>query len=143
MKLREIMTRNVEVVQQMASLRDAARKMKDLDVGSLPVVDGQQVVGMVTDRDIVVRGVADGGDPEKIEVQKVMTEKCVYGLEEMDVREAVKLMCDKQIRRLPVVDHENHLVGIVSLGDISVDAGSDKMSGQILEDISKPSRPDR
>jgi len=144
MKLKDLMTRNVEVVQQTASLQDAARKMKDLNVGSLPVVDDQkQVLGMVTDRDIVIRSVAEGHDPQKTPIQAAMSKEFIYGFEEMDIKEAAKLMRENQIRRLPVVDHQNHLVGIVSLGDISVDAKSDKMSAQVLEDISQPAKPDR
>jgi CBS domain-containing protein len=145
MKLRDVMTQNVEVIEPDASLREAARKMKSLDVGSLPVCDGQRLVGMVTDRDIVVRAVAEDNGRQLMEytVQDVMTNKIVYCYEDDDVEEAARLMSEEQIRRLPVLNRDKRLVGIVALGDVAVDAGDITMSGETLKDISKPAEPAR
>lgn len=143
MKLKDIMTREVEVVHPEAPLQEAARKMKDLDVGSIPVCDGDRLVGMVTDRDIAIRAVSEGRDPRSTPVQAVMTPKVMYCFDDQDVEEAARVMADKQIRRLPVLNREKRLVGIVSLGDVSVDTGDKRLSGKTLEEISNPSRPDR
>lgn len=145
MKLRDVMTQNVEVIEPDASLREAARKMKSLDVGSLPVCDGQRLVGMVTDRDIVVRAVAEDNGRQLMEytVQDIMTNKIVYCYEDDDVEEAARLMSEEQIRRLPVLNRDKRLVGIVALGDVAVDAGDITMSGETLKDISKPAEPAR
>lgn len=143
MKIKDIMTSNVEVIQNNATVQEAAAKMRGLNVGAIPVVDGKEVVGMLTDRDIVIRSTAAGRDPSNTSVKEVMTPKFVYCFEDQDVRDAAKLMSENQIRRLPVVDKSNQLVGIVSLGDFSVEAKDDKAPGKVLEDVSRPSRPDR
>ncbi len=143
MKIKEIMTSNVEVIQSDATVKQVAEKMRGLNVGAIPVVDGKEVVGMVTDRDIVIRSTAAGRNPNDTSVKEVMTAKFVYCFEDQDVKDAARLMSENQIRRLPVVDKQNQLVGIVSLGDFSVEAKDNKGPGQVLGDISRPSRPDR
>lgn len=143
MKLKDIMTKNPKVIPANASVRDAARLMKEIDTGALPVMQNNQVIGMVTDRDIVLRSTAEGRNPNEEKVDDVMTHEFIFCYEDQDVKDAAKMMQDKQIRRLPVVDHDKQLVGIISLGDLSVDAGNDKLSGKTLEDISKPAKPDR
>jgi CBS domain-containing protein len=145
MKLRNVMTRNVEVIQPDAPLQQAAQKMKSLDVGSLPVCDGQRLVGMITDRDIVVRAVAesDGRQVNQFTVQDVMTGKVVYCYEDDDIDEAARIMSEEQIRRLPVLNRDKRLVGIVALGDVAVDTGDPALSGKALKDISKPAEPVR
>ena len=137
------MTQNVEVVQSDATIQEAAVKMRDVNVGAIPVVNGKEVVGMITDRDIVVRGTAAGRDPVNTRVKDIMTDKLLYCFEDQDIKEAAKMMSDYQVRRVPVVDQQNHLVGIVSLGDFSVDVKDDKFSTNILENVSQPARPDR
>ncbi len=143
MDLREIMTRNVEVVKSGASLKDAARKMKELDVGLIPVCDGDRLKGVLTDRDITIRATADGRDPAKTKVSEVMSTDLAYGLEDQEIEEAVSVMEARQIRRLPVVNQDKRLVGIVSLGDIAVHVGDRDLSGETLEEISAPAEPKR
>lgn len=140
MKIEEVMTRDVEVVRPDATLREAAKKMRSFDVGLLPVVEGARVVGMLTDRDIAVRAVAEGRDPNSTLAREVMTTDVVYCDPDEDVRQAAKLMSEKQIRRLLLLDRERRLVGIVSLGDLAVDTRDEKMAGKVLEEVSKPGR---
>ena len=143
MKLRDLMTRGVEVVDPHDGLPEAAMKMRSLDVGSVPVCDGERLVGMLTDRDITVRAVAEGRDLSTTLVDDVMTREVVYATEDQEVDEAARLMADRQVRRLPVIDRHDRLVGIVSLGDLAVDSGEDQAAGEALERISRPARPKR
>lgn len=142
MKLYEMMTKNVEVLPGNATVRDAAKLMKDIDVGSIPVIENNQMVGIITDRDIVLRSTAEGRNPNETRVSDVMTNELYFCYEDQDVKDAAKMMSERQIRRLPVVNRDHELVGIVSLGDLSVDVSDEKVSGKALEDISKPARPD-
>jgi len=143
MILKDIMTREVEVVHPNATLQEAADKMDALNVGPLPVCDGDRLLGMVTDRDITVRATAAGLDPKAARVRDAMTEDVIYAFEDQDVREAARLMEDKQIRRLVVLNRDKRLVGIVSLGDIATATGDERQTGEILERVSTPSQPDR
>jgi CBS domain-containing protein len=143
MELRDIMTRNVEVVRGDASLKEAATKMKTIDVGFIPVCDGDRLKGILTDRDITIRATADGRDPTKTKVADVMSTAIAYCLEDQELDEAVSLMEARQIRRLPVLNLDKQLVGIVSLGDIAVHAGDRDMAGETLEEISQPAAPKR
>jgi CBS domain-containing protein len=122
-----------------ASLQEAARKMRDLDVGPLPVCgDNDRLVGMLTDRDITVRAVAEGQDPKTARVQDIMTPDITYCFEDQDITEAARLMEEKQIRRLVVLNRDKRLVGIVSLGDLAVKTGDKKVSSEALEQVSQP-----
>ena len=141
--LKEIMTRNPEVIAPEAPLQEAARRMMDLDVGSLPVCDGERLVGMLTDRDITVRGVAEGCDPRTTPVRAVMTPEVEYCFDDQDVDAAARLMKERQIRRLPIVNRERRLVGIVALGDLAVDTDDSRRSGDVLERVSEPAEPRR
>jgi CBS domain-containing protein len=143
MELRDIMTRNVEVISGDASLKEAATKMKTIDVGFIPVCDGDRLKGILTDRDITIRATADGRDPTKTKVADVMSTDIAYCLEDQELDEAVSLMEARQIRRLPVLNLDKRLVGIVSLGDIAVHAGDRDMAGETLEEISQPAAPKR
>jgi len=143
MQLKEVMTRGVEVVRPNTGLKQAAEKMKDLDIGALPVSDGKSLIGMLTDRDITVRAVAEGRDPLTTEVQDVMTTDVVYCFEDQDVKEAAQIMADRQIRRLPIIDRDQRLVGIVSLGDLAVDISDDSVASDALKGISEPAKPKR
>lgn len=141
MQVREVMTRDVEVIHPDATVEEAAERMEALNIGPLPVCDGQRLVGMITDRDITVRAVAAGVGPEA-KVRDVMTPEVAYAFEDQDVREAQQLMQDQQIRRLPILDRDKRLVGIVALGDLAVDADT-HAAGQTLEQISTPAKPER
>jgi len=136
-----VMTKGAECTQPNATLQEAAWRMKDLNVGSLPVCSQDRLVGMVTDRDIIVRSVAEGRDPRADRVQDVMTPGIVYCFDDQDVIEAVELMRDKQVRRLPVLNRDKQLVGIVSLGDLAVESGNDALCGHALEGVSEPADP--
>ena len=137
------MTRNPEVVPPTATLEEAARKMDQLNVGPLPVCEGDRLIGMVTDRDITVRATSTGKDPRTTPIAEAMSKDLVYCFEDQDVREAARIMEDKQIRRVPVLSREHRLVGIVSLGDVATSGRDDRMTGEVLERVSEPAKPDR
>jgi CBS domain-containing protein len=137
----EVMTREVETIAPEASLQDAARLMSELNVGSLPVCDGEALVGMITDRDITLRATASGRAPRSTAVAEVMTEASTCCSESDSVDDVLKRMGEEQIRRMPVVDAKSHLVGIVSLGDLATrQPGS---TDRTLTNVSQPSAPTR
>jgi CBS domain-containing protein len=143
MQLREIMTENVVVVRPDAPIREAAQKMKDRDVGPLPVCDGERLVGMLTDRDIVVKAVAEGCDPESTKVADAMTPDVAYCFEDQDTAEAMRLMERHQIRRLPIVSREKRLVGIVSIGDLARKEDDEMRVAETLREVSEPTGNER
>ena len=145
MQVCEIMTREVETIAPDASLQRAASAMEQMGVGSLPVCQGRRLVGAITDRDIVVRGVATGASPLEMEVRDCMTEDVAWAYEDEDTEEVLARMQVLQIRRLAVLDRQKNLVGIVALGDIATepDAASSKHVGEAMAEISDPSRPDK
>ena len=136
-RLRDVMTTGVETVAPGDTIRFAAEKMNALDVGSLPVCDGERLIGVVTDRDLAVRAVANGCDPNRTAVVEAMTPELVYALEEQGVEDAVELMREHEIRRLPIVDERRRLVGIVALADLATRTGG-AMASEALEGVSKP-----
>lgn len=138
MQVKDVMSRDVEVVEPQTTLEEAAAKMDALNIGPLPVVEGERVVGMITDRDITVRATAAGRDPTTTTVEDAMTHEVVACFDDQDVTEAARLMEEKQIRRLVVLDRNEKLVGIISLGDVAVGTGDDKLSGEVLERVSEP-----
>jgi CBS domain-containing protein len=142
MKVRDVCTPNVERILPTTTVREAAGKMKELNVGVMPVYEGDRLIGMVTDRDIAIRAIAEGKDPSQCAVRDVMSPGIVYCFDDQDIREAAKLMREKQVRRLIVLNHDKRLVGIVSLGDLAVEA-PDKLAGAALKGISTPSEPAR
>jgi len=142
MQVSDILTREVETIRPDMPVREAAQRMRSMDVGALPVCDGRRLLGMVTDRDITIRVTAEGRDPANTPVQEAMTPDLAYVFEDQDVREAARIMEERQIRRLPVVDRDKHLVGILSLGDIAT-TGQDRLSGDALQAISQPSHSDQ
>jgi CBS domain-containing protein len=143
MKISEVMTRDVRVVQPNRTVREAARLMDEMNVGVLPVCDGRRLLGMITDRDITVRAVAEGKDPRTTTVREAMTEEIIYGFEDQDVQEAARTMQEHQVRRLLVMNRDKRLVGIVSLGDLATESGDARKSGEVLQDVSEPSQPQR
>jgi CBS domain-containing protein len=134
MNVRDVMTSNPRTVSPGDSIQVAARIMKEEDVGVVPIVENGQTVGIVTDRDIVIRAVAEGGSDRA--VREIATTDLVFVKPDSSTREAEKLMSDRQIRRLPVVEN-GRLVGIISLGDIAVKEGKDSRTGDTLENISE------
>jgi CBS domain-containing protein len=132
----EIMTSDVQVVEPEDSLRRAASLMQECDVGALPVCAGGRLLGMLTDRDITVRGVAEGLDPDEACVSDVMTEDLQYCTEDQDTEEVLQIMGDKQLRRLPVIDENKKLVGIVALADLAL-----RHPGHIDEAVREISEP--
>ena len=138
MKINEILTKNPEVISPDAGLLEAAQKMKESNIGSLPVCDGDRLIGMITDRDVTIRGVAESRDPKKTKVADVMSKDIVCCIGDQELREAAALMETLQIRRLPIVDEGKRLIGIISLGDIAVRGKDEELAGDILECVSEP-----
>ncbi|MCY1083483.1 CBS domain-containing protein [Archangium lansingense] len=138
--IREVMSGDVEVINPNDTLRDAAEKMRSLNVGPLPVCDGQRILGMITDRDIVVRAIALGRDPNSTQVADAMSSGIEYCFDDDNTDDVLRRMKAKQIRRMIVVDRSKKLVGIVSLGDLSGEVSEQKV-GETLEGISEPSSP--
>lgn len=143
MQVSEIMTPEVEVVHPDATLKEAAEKMSRLEIGPLPVCDGERLVGMLTDRDITIRATAQGRDPNTTKVREVMTSEVVYCFDDHEVEIAAQMMEMRQIRRVPVLTRDKRLVGIVSLGDLSVETQDQQLAGQTLEGVSEPGKPNR
>ena len=141
-RLSELMTRGVEVVPPSASVAEAAEKMKTLDVGAIPVCDGHRLEGMLTDRDIVVRVVAQRQNPNDVRVRDAMSPGVAYCYDDQTVEDAARLMQEKQIRRLPILNRDKQLVGIVSLGDLAVKT-EQAAAADTLERVSEPARPER
>lgn len=134
MTARDIMTTSAETVAPDATIREAAEIMKRLDVGALPVCDGDRVAGILTDRDIVVRALAEGRDASS-SVREAMTEGVVYCQDDTSVETVAEVMQQRHIRRILVLDADKRLCGIISLGDLAT-AGNDQRSGEVLEKIS-------
>ncbi len=137
MQLKEIMTPEVERMQKDLTVQEVAQKMKTLDVGLIPVYNDDRLVGMITDRDITIRAVAEGRDPSKTPVNAVMTPEVVYCYEDQTIDDAAKVMEEQQIRRLIILNRDKQLVGIVSLGDLATHRGSKRAASEALEKISQ------
>jgi CBS domain-containing protein len=131
------MTRDVRCVAPETTLEEAARQMRDLDVGPLPICDRDRLSGMLTDRDIVVRAVAEGRAPST-PVSQVMTKEVTYCYEDDSLDDCAKLMKQKQIRRVLVLDRSKRLVGIVSMKDLALEGQDEELSAQTLEAVSEP-----
>jgi CBS domain-containing protein len=131
------MTRHVECIAPEATVQGAAARMESLNVGSLPICEEARLIGMITDRDIVLRSVAAGHDPKLQRVHEVMTHDVTYCFDNQEVAEISEIMSQKQIRRLPVLNRDKQLVGIISLGDLAVETGNEKLAGHALEGISE------
>ena len=135
--IRDVMTPNPECVGEKDSIRDVARIMKDQDTGVVPVVEGKKIIGLITDRDIVVRGLAEGKDLQSMRVNELMTKSIRSVREDASVNEALEMMSNSEIRRVPVVNQNDELVGIVSLGDIASQTNQDGRVGKTVENISE------
>jgi CBS domain-containing protein len=136
MKVSEVMTREVQTVQPDQPVQEAAGFMLSTDAGSIPVTEGERLIGMITDRDIAVRGIAKGYGPDT-PVRELMTDDLVIVRIDDDIEDAATKMSEAQVRRLPVIDQDERLCGIVSLGDLSREADNDCAS-EALEGVSQP-----
>jgi CBS domain-containing protein len=135
-KISELMSPNPCAIDANQPVAYAARMMKDEDVGLAPIVEGDRLVGTLTDRDIVTRVVAEGKDPQSVTVREVASTNLVTVDPKQDLDEAVRLMASNQVRRLPVVEEDGRLVGVVAQADVAREA-KDKQTGELVEEISK------
>lgn len=135
MKVKDVMHRGVTWVEPNASIREIARKMRDDDIGSVPVGENDRLVGMVTDRDIICRGIADGADCNALTARDVMSKPIIYCKVEDELELAIRIMEKNKIRRLPVIDKDKRLVGMLALGDISEIGGQEK-AGEVMRSVS-------
>jgi CBS domain-containing protein len=136
-KLKDVMSRDVQVISPEATIQEAARKMSEGDFGMMPVGENDRMVGAISDRDIAIRAVGEGKDP-KTKVRAIMSDGIAWAYEDDTVEHAAKLMSQHQIRRLAVVNREKRLVGIVALGDFAVDKREIKPAAEALAEISEP-----
>ena len=136
MKVSEVMTRDVQTIQPDQTVQQAASFMLNADAGSIPVTEGERLIGMITDRDIAVRGIANGYGPDTL-VRELMTNDIVCAREDENVADVASKMSGSQVRRLPVIDSEDRLCGIVSLGDLARET-SGESAHQALEGVSQP-----
>ena len=141
MRISEVMTPNVERLPPNFTVHQAGMTMREHDIGAIPVYEGDRLVGMITDRDIAIRAVADGKDPAEITVGEAMSPGIAYCFEDEEIREAGKKMREKKVRRLIVLDRAKRLVGIVSLGDLATQ-GDEKVAGKALEAMAQEGRPE-
>ena len=137
-QLKDLMSRDVKVVGPDVTIADAARMMRDGDFGMLPVSENDRMIGTISDRDIAIRAVAEGKGADT-KVRDVMSEGIAWAYEDDSVEKAAKLMSERQVRRLPVVDRDKRLIGIVALGDFAVERSQIEPAAQALSEISKPS----
>jgi CBS domain-containing protein len=135
-KVREIMTANPRTIEPTTSIIEAARLMRDQDVGPAPIIEGGRVVGILTDRDIVVRIVAEGKDPQSTTAGDVASKQLVTIDPEQSLDEAARLMAQHQVRRLPVCEEDGRLVGIIAQADVAM-AAAEHETGRVVEEISK------
>ena len=137
-QLKNLMSRDVKVISPDMTIADAAKKMRDGDFGMMPVGENDRMIGSISDRDIAIRAVAEGKDCGT-KVRDVMSEGIAWAYEDDTVEQAAKIMSERQVRRLPVVDRDKRLVGIIALGDFAVERSEIKPAAEALSEISKPS----
>ena len=135
--VRDIMTTRLKLVHPGDNINTAAEEMKNFNIGALPVVDNDKVVGMLTDRDITLRVVAENGDPKTMTVRDVMSPDVTYCRENQDVGEVMDLMKKNRVRRVVVLNDQDKLAGIVSLGDLALSTSKEE-GGDVLKEVSKP-----
>ncbi|HTD67471.1 MAG TPA: CBS domain-containing protein [Candidatus Limnocylindria bacterium] len=138
MKVQEILTRDPEVIHPDATICEAARKMKERDIGMLPVCDGERLVGSITDRDLAIRAIAQGYDTLSTKVRDVMTSGIRCCFEEDSLQKAARVMEKEQIRRLPVLNSAKRLVGIISTGDLAVRSHDERLLEEVMERVCEP-----
>jgi CBS domain-containing protein len=143
MQIREIMTRDPVVTPPDTMLKEAAKVMRDLDAGVLPVGEDDRLLGILTDRDITIRATAEGKDPNSTPVREVMSSEIVACFEDDEEHAAAAKMQEHQLRRLVVLDRDERLVGIVSMGDLAVYTSDDRLAGEVTEAVSEPTDAER
>lgn len=136
MKVRDLMTRDAKCIEPNATLRDTAKQMRELNVGSLPVCDDDRLVGMITDRDITIRAIAEGADPEQTRVRDCMTVGIQYCFEDQSIAEAALIMQEHQLRRLVVLNGDKRMTGVLALGDLANQAETKGLVTETLESVS-------
>lgn len=136
MQVKDIMSRKVEVVEASSPIQAAAERMRNCDIGMLPVRDGDKLVGMLTDRDITVRATATGLDPTNTEIKDVVSPGVTYCFENQTVEEAAQIMQSNRVRRLIVLNQQKKLSGIVSIGDLAAKSGIDQLTGKTIKEVS-------
>ena len=136
-QLKDVMSTQVKIVSPDTTISEAAREMRDGDFGMMPVGENDRMIGAISDRDIAIRAVAEGKGPDT-KVREVMSSGIAWCFDDDSVEKAVKIMSEKQVRRLPVVNHDKRLVGIVALGDFAVEAAEIRPASQALAQISRP-----
>ena len=137
-QLKDLMSPGVQVISPDATIREAAEHMREGDFGMMPVGEDDRMIGTISDRDIAIRAVAEGKDAGT-KVRDVMSEGIAWAYEDESVEQAAMLMSERQVRRLPVVDRDKRLVGIVALGDFAVESSEIRPAAQALSEISRPS----
>jgi CBS domain-containing protein len=135
MRVKDVMHTGAEWIAPEALVTDVARKMRDLDIGAMPVGENDRLIGMVTDRDIACRGVANGKDLSGLTARDVMSKGIIYCRDEEELEDALRIMEQRQVRRLPVIDDRKRMVGMLSLGDIA-DAAPHELSGEVIAAVS-------
>jgi CBS domain-containing protein len=140
MQVKDVMTKSVASLNPHDTVEMAAKQMKEHNIGSLPVCEGEKVIGIVTDRDIALRCVAQGENIKAVTVRDIMTSNPVVVSSATDIQDAARIMSERQIRRLPIVDN-NNLVGMVALGDIAVEPKLERSAESVLTNVSEPASP--
>ncbi len=141
MILKDVMNRQVETISPEVTLREAARKMDEINIGALLVCDGDRIIGIITDRDIVIRSVSEGLDVNTTRVRDSMTSPIVYAYDDQTVDDAVQIMEKEQVRRLPILNRDKRLVGIVSISDIATETADQKLVGEVLRKVTIATKP--
>jgi CBS domain-containing protein len=137
MKTQEIMTRKVQVAEPTLPIAKAAQKMRDLNIGFLPICENDKLIGTLTDRDITIQSVAQGRDPRLASVREIMSQQVFYCYEDDDIEHAAEHMKEREVRRLVILNREKRLVGVLSLGDIARASGEQQLAGETLGQIAE------
>jgi CBS domain-containing protein len=137
MKIHEIMTRKVECVDPSLPIAKVAEKMRDLNIGFIPICQGDRLVGTITDRDITIQSVAQGRDPRLARVSEIMSAEIFYSYEDDDIRDVARRMQEKEVRRMLILSREKRLVGVVSIGDLAKLVDEKSLAGQTLSEIAE------
>jgi CBS domain-containing protein len=137
MKVQEIMSRDVECIDPEMPIAKAADRMRDRDIGFLPICENDQLVGTVTDRDITIRSVAQGRDPRLAPVREIMTQQAFYCYEDDDIEKVGRYMQEKEVRRMLILNRQKRLIGVISIGDLAKTSGEKQLAGETLGHIAE------